>query len=172
MLISCLFTLSTKGQRSPIKSRTLRTKQIKSSVFKVVQNHCLNICDLGRKNEDFNFVYKTISGMFTFCCVFVYFGLFVYIYLFTFFQPLMEWKTNFKLIYNILMTWLKEFILNGLSYFGLGAKRTWPLKWWKGWWKKRPGLGRLKQNLWPPWRLGYGIPDLSMRKLSWKITIK
>merc|ERR1719361_265790 len=52
-----------QGQRSPIKSRTLRTKQIKSSVFKVVQNHCLNICDLGRKNEDFNFVYKTISAL-------------------------------------------------------------------------------------------------------------
>ena len=57
----CLLFL--QGQRSPIKSRTLRTKQIKSSVFKIVQNHCLNICDLGRKNEDFNFVYKTVSTL-------------------------------------------------------------------------------------------------------------
>ena len=62
-IYSAVCLLFLQGQKSPIKSRTLKTKQIKSSVFKMVQNHCLNICELGRKNEDFNFVYQTVTKL-------------------------------------------------------------------------------------------------------------
>ena len=51
------------GQRSPVKEKMIKAKQIKTSSFKLCQELCVQICDLGRKNEDYHFVYKMISTL-------------------------------------------------------------------------------------------------------------
>ena len=51
------------GQRSPMKEKVIKAKQIKTSSFKLCQELCDQICNLGRQNEDYHFVYKTISTL-------------------------------------------------------------------------------------------------------------
>ena len=53
-----------QGQnKSPMKSRIVRAKQIKTTAYDICQNLIFEVCELGRQNEDFNFVYKNISNL-------------------------------------------------------------------------------------------------------------